>query len=67
MLATETSDRSPEFSAFSRSFSGQRCPHCGDRMIAPEVTEFVEGGIIQHFWVCDDCGQESRSFIVSPH
>ena len=62
-LSTERS----ESSAFTRYLaSRQRCPHCGDRMIAPEVTEFIEGGIIQHYWVCDACGEESRSFFEPP-
>ncbi len=56
------------FSAFSRYFaSHQRCPHCGEALIAPEVTEFIEGGTIQHYWTCDACGQESRTFIEVSH
>ncbi len=52
-------------SAFSGYFSTrQRCPHCNDRLIAPEVTEFIEGGIIQHYWLCDSCGAESRTFVT---
>ncbi len=59
-LSTERSG----FSAFSRYFaSRQRYPHCGDRLIAPKVSEFIEGGTIQHYWVCDGCGQQSRTFI----
>ncbi len=61
-LSTERSE-----STFSRYFaSRQLCPHCGDRMIAPEVTEFIEGGIIQHYWVCDGCGEDSRTLLKPP-
>jgi uncharacterized protein with PIN domain len=61
-LSTERSTSS----AFSRFFvPRQRCPHCGDRLIAPEASEFIEGGTIQHYWVCDGCGEESRTFIGS--
>jgi uncharacterized protein with PIN domain len=64
-LSTERS----QFSAVSRYFaSRQRCPHCSDRLIAPEVTEFIEGGTIQHYWFCDACRQESRTFVKPlPH
>jgi hypothetical protein len=43
-----------------RSFSSPvRCPHCDDWMVAPVVSEFVEGGEIRHHWECDACGQAS--------
>ena len=47
-----------------RSFAASmRCPHCGDPMIAPEMSEFVEGGEIRHHWQCDSCGgSASTSF-----
>ncbi|MBV9262192.1 MAG: hypothetical protein JO205_12550 [Pseudolabrys sp.] len=54
-------------SVLSRIFaSRQQCPQCGDRLIAPEVTEFIEGGTIQHYWVCDRCGEESQTFVTPP-
>jgi len=37
----------------------QRCPHCGDRMVAPVSSEFVEGVEIRHYWECDSCGEAS--------
>jgi hypothetical protein len=36
-----------------------RCPHCGDWMVAPTVSEFVEGGEIRHHWVCEGCAETS--------
>jgi hypothetical protein len=36
-----------------------RCPHCGDRMVAPVSSEFVEGVEIRHYWECDSCGEAS--------
>ena len=47
-----------------RSFSASvRCPHCDDWMVAPVVSEFVEGGEIRHHWECDACGQASSTSI----
>lgn len=40
-----------------------RCPHCGDWMVAPVVSEFVEGGEIRHHWECDTCGEPSTTAI----
>ena len=47
-----------------RSFAAPvRCPHCGDWMVAPLVSEFVEGGEIRHHWECDACGEPSSTAI----
>ena len=47
-----------------RSFASPvRCPHCGDWMVAPVVSEFVEGGEIRHHWECDTCGESSSTSI----
>jgi predicted RNA-binding Zn-ribbon protein involved in translation (DUF1610 family) len=40
-----------------------RCPQCGDRMVAPFMSEFVEGGEIRHHWECDNCGEASTTLI----
>ena len=41
-----------------------RCPHCGDSMVAPFLSEFVEGGEIRHYWECDACGESSCTAIA---
>lgn len=47
-----------------RTFSApMRCPNCGDWMVAPVSSEFVEGGEIRHHWECDGCGEFSSSSI----
>ena len=47
-----------------RSFASPvRCPHCGDWMVAPVVSEFVEGGEIRHHWECEACGAASTTAI----
>jgi hypothetical protein len=40
-----------------------QCSHCGDVMVAPIMSEFVEGGEIRHLWECDACGQYSTTSI----
>ncbi len=47
-----------------RSFASPvRCPHCGDWLVAPVVSEFIEGGEIRHHWECDACGESSTTAI----
>jgi len=47
-----------------RAFAGPaRCTHCGDLMVAPVASEFVQGGEIRHYWECDACGEPSSSAI----
>ncbi len=40
-----------------------RCPYCGDLMVAPVHSEFVEGGEIRHHWECEACGEISSTSI----
>jgi uncharacterized protein with PIN domain len=45
--------------AFAGCFAfAARCPECGDRMVAPESSEFVDSGKIRHHWLCDACAHE---------
>ena len=39
------------------------CPHCGDPMVAPFMSAFVEGGEIRHHWECEACGEPSTTTI----
>jgi hypothetical protein len=43
--------------------SPARCPTCGDWMVAPLLSEFVEGDEIRHHWVCEGCGDTCRSTV----
>ena len=52
-----------------RAFSAPaQCPLCAEVMVAPLMSEFVEGGEIRHHWACDSCGQYSCTSIpLSTH
>jgi predicted RNA-binding Zn-ribbon protein involved in translation (DUF1610 family) len=52
-----------KLSAIRAVSAPMRCPNCGDWMVAPVSSEFVEGGEIRHHWECDGCGEFSSSFI----
>ena len=55
---------SAPFSTIRRFAAPARCPHCGDWMVAPISSEFVEGGEIRHHWECDACGEASSTSIA---
>jgi len=47
-----------------RSFAAPaQCPQCGEVMVAPVSSEFVEGGEIRHHWECESCGDLSSTSI----
>jgi len=48
------------FRSFTTS-SPARCPHCGDWMVAPVMSEYVETGEIRHHWHCEACGEASTT------
>ena len=50
-------------SVFRASSAAAQCPLCADVMVAPFMSEFVEGGEIRHHWACDACGQYSSTSI----
>ncbi len=45
-----------EFSPTALRWSSARCPLCHERVVAPEMSEFVDSGQIRHHWACDGCG-----------
>jgi hypothetical protein len=45
--------KSPEPCVFTAL---RHCPHCGDRMVAPVISEFMQSGEIRHHWECESCG-----------
>lgn len=52
-----------QLSAIRAFAAPMRCPHCGDIMVAPVSSEFVEGGEIRHHWECEACGEPSSTSI----
>jgi hypothetical protein len=40
------------------------CPHCGDWMVAPVMSEFVKTGEIRHHWECETCEESSCTSIL---
>ena len=47
-----------------RSSFGTNCVRCDNELIAPERSEYRDGGQIRHLWCCSRC---DYSFEVIPH
>jgi DNA-directed RNA polymerase subunit RPC12/RpoP len=43
---------------------GVECRECGDRIIAPECSEYAADGVVRHLWRCSRCGCEFETRIV---
>ena len=53
-----------EISVFSARLAAPTCcPFCGDLLVAPETTEFVDICEIRHHWLCEVCGQPSETSV----
>lgn len=39
------------------------CPHCGSRLLVAEESHFDFVGRIDHFWACDECGNEFKTSV----
>ena len=43
---------------------GTECRQCGDRIIAPEFSEYVYEGTIRHVWRCSRCNYRFETSVV---
>jgi hypothetical protein len=44
------------------SLFGMDCIRCGNELIAPENTEYVDHQLIRHVWLCPKCHARFESF-----
>jgi len=42
------------------------CAQCGDRLFAPEWSEYIDDRSIRHLWSCDGCGYRFESLVRYP-
>jgi hypothetical protein len=45
-----------------RSLFGINCFQCGNELIAPERTEYLDDQVIRHLWHCPKCHGRFESF-----
>lgn len=48
----------------SRSRSAVCCAQCGDPIIMPEWSEWVDAGYARHLWHCDGCDYSFETRVV---
>ena len=39
------------------------CPKCGELIMAPEYSEYMNCGGVRHWWSCDGCAYEFETLI----
>ncbi len=58
----------PRNSAFKRYLASPACPYCKEMLLAPMLSELVDGVEIRHHWSCESCGGVSvTSLAVMTH
>jgi len=58
-------DRPSGFTSCTASL--RHCPYCGDRLVAPVTSEFVDGMEIRHHWECEACGRTAHISLELRH
>ena len=48
------------------------CPHCGDMLVAPDISMFdgqnaAGHGRVRHVWSCESCGERSETAVLVVH
>jgi ribosomal protein L37AE/L43A len=52
----------PKAISFAK-ITGNFCPQCGDRLLAPEWSEHVSERCVRHVWTCDACTYSFESAV----
>jgi hypothetical protein len=42
------------------------CAQCGDRLLAPEWSEYLDRSRVRHLWACEACGYEFETLVRFP-
>ncbi|MCX7310517.1 MAG: hypothetical protein NTV56_02070 [Alphaproteobacteria bacterium] len=52
--------------ALRRSRPVVPCAQCGDILLAPEWSEYLDDRHVRHLWSCDACGYEFETEVADP-
>ena len=47
----------------NRPIMGAECAQCGERLFAPEWSEYVHERRVRHLWKCEPCGYSFETTI----
>jgi transcription elongation factor Elf1 len=48
--------RAPISRTIAQMRQAHSCPQCGDLLVLPEWSEWLDAGHVRHLWQCDACG-----------
>jgi len=60
-LHSETATRAKLF-AYSKNY----CPQCGEWLLAPTWSEYLDERCVRHTWSCEACGYEFETSVFFP-
>jgi hypothetical protein len=58
--------RSPAIQQFVRARPMIDCAQCGDRLFAPDWSEYLDGRRVRHLWSCETCGYSFETIVCFP-
>jgi transcription elongation factor Elf1 len=45
-----------ELKTYVSTYPVTQCAQCGDNILAPEWSEYLDDRRVRHLWACDSCG-----------
>ena len=58
--------RSQNVRSFHQSRPVVPCAQCGDKLFAPEWSDYLDEFRVRHLWSCDGCGYRFESLVCYP-
>jgi hypothetical protein len=58
--------RSPDSRRFAHARPIVDCAQCGDRLFAPEWSEYMDARRVRHLWACETCGYHFETLVRFP-
>jgi hypothetical protein len=58
--------RPPPSRQFVHARPVTECAQCGERIVAPEWSEYLDDGRVRHLWVCTACDYQFETTVRFP-
>jgi len=58
--------RSPSSRQFAHARPIVQCAQCGERIFAPDWSEYLDSQRVRHLWACESCGYQFETLVKFP-
>ncbi|HEV2624889.1 MAG TPA: hypothetical protein VGV62_07185 [Xanthobacteraceae bacterium] len=62
-LHAETAARTQAARKRLATYSKNHCPQCGEWLLAPDWSEYLNERCVRHTWSCQDCGYQFETAV----